>query len=115
MLFKNYRKFRLQRILNKSGKQINTSYMENPLQHLTLLQKRWFIPQEVTMLDWWKVSCSDFTHHKKVLDFIHNGVLGNIFSFYGRYGFQAIPKNDIRYKKELGGGILNDATCYPIC
>ena len=53
--------------------------------------------------------------HKKVLDLIRNGVLGNIFSFYGRYGFQSVSKNDIRYKKELGGGILNDAVCYPIC
>ncbi|MEM3062429.1 MAG: Gfo/Idh/MocA family oxidoreductase [Nitrososphaerota archaeon] len=53
--------------------------------------------------------------HKKVLELIHNGMLGNIFSFYGRYGFQAVPKNDIRYKRELGGGILNDAVCYPIC
>lgn len=53
--------------------------------------------------------------HKKVLGLIHNDVLGNIFSFYSRYGFQAVPKSDIRYKKELGGGILNDAACYPIC
>lgn len=53
--------------------------------------------------------------HKKVLELIHNGVLGNIFSFYGMYGFQAVSKDDIRYQKNLGGGILNDAACYPIC
>ncbi len=53
--------------------------------------------------------------HSKVLELIHNGVLGKIFSFYGIYGFQQIPKSDIRYKKELGGGVLNDAVCYPLC
>lgn len=53
--------------------------------------------------------------HKKVLDLINNGVIGKIFAFYGRYGFQAVPKSDIRYRKELGGGVLNDAACYPIC
>lgn len=53
--------------------------------------------------------------HKKVLDLIRNGILGRIFSFYGTYGFQAVPKDDIRYKKDLGGGVLNDAACYPIC
>jgi predicted dehydrogenase len=53
--------------------------------------------------------------HKKVLDIINTGTLGKIFSFYGMYGFQAISKDDIRYKKELGGGALNDAACYPIC
>ena len=53
--------------------------------------------------------------HKKVLQIIRDGMLGEVFSFYGMYGFQAVPKDDIRYKKELGGGILNDAACYPIC
>ncbi len=53
--------------------------------------------------------------HKKVLQIIHDGILGKIFSFYGIYGFQAVPKDDIRYKKELGGGVLNDAVCYPVC
>ena len=53
--------------------------------------------------------------HKKVLEIIHNGMLGEIFSFHGMYGFQAVPKDDIRYKKELGGGVLNDAVCYPVC
>ncbi|NDB90973.1 MAG: gfo/Idh/MocA family oxidoreductase [Thaumarchaeota archaeon] len=53
--------------------------------------------------------------HKKVLELIRNNALGRLFSFYGMYGFQAIPKSDIRYNKNLGGGILNDATCYPIC
>lgn len=53
--------------------------------------------------------------HKKVLEVVQSGSLGKIFSFYGMYGFQSVPKDDIRYKKDLGGGILNDAACYPIC
>ena len=53
--------------------------------------------------------------HAKVIDFIQNGKIGKKFSFYGEYGFPDVPHTDIRYKKELGGGILNDAGCYPIC
>jgi len=53
--------------------------------------------------------------HKKVIDLINSGKIGKKFSFYGEYGFSDIPRTDIRYKKELGGGILNDAGCYPIC
>jgi predicted dehydrogenase len=53
--------------------------------------------------------------HNMVLELVRDGSLGNIFAFYGRYGFAAVPKNDIRYNKELGGGVLNDAGCYPIC
>jgi len=53
--------------------------------------------------------------HKRVVKFIKSGTLGKIFSFYGMYGFPAVPKNDIRYNLDLGGGILNDAACYPIC
>ncbi len=50
--------------------------------------------------------------HKKILEL--NKKMGNTFTFYGRYGFPAISKNNIRYSKKLGGGILNDAACYPI-
>jgi predicted dehydrogenase len=50
-----------------------------------------------------------------VLKQINEKVLENIYSFTGFYGFPNISKNDIRFKKELGGGILNDAGCYPIC
>lgn len=53
--------------------------------------------------------------HQKVKEIIKKGKLGKIFSFYGKYGFSQIPFTDIRYNKKLGGGILNDAGCYPIC
>jgi predicted dehydrogenase len=52
--------------------------------------------------------------HQKVKQFINDGMIGKLFSFSSRYGFSSIPKNNIRYDKSLGGGILNDAGCYPI-
>ena len=53
--------------------------------------------------------------HNKVQELIKSGKIGKIYSFFGRYGFPNPSKNDIRFKKDLGGGILNDAGCYPIC
>ena len=50
--------------------------------------------------------------HKKILEL--NNKMGKNFTFYSRYGFPAISKKNIRYSKKLGGGILNDAACYPI-
>ena len=52
--------------------------------------------------------------HKQIQNLI-NEELGNIQNFYGIFGFPPPPENDIRWKKELGGGVLNDVTCYPIC
>ena len=53
--------------------------------------------------------------HKRVKELINSGKIGEVNSFFGRYGFPNPPKNDIRFKKDLGGGVLNDAGCYPIC
>lgn len=53
--------------------------------------------------------------HKKILELIKSKTIGKKFSFFGEYGFADVPRTDIRYKKKLGGGILNDAGCYPIC
>lgn len=53
--------------------------------------------------------------HKKVLDLINHNVLGKIVLFRGHYGLPQIPYDNIRHKKHLGGGVLNDAGCYPIC
>jgi len=53
--------------------------------------------------------------HQRVKKIIASRKIGNIYSFFGRYGFPSPPKNNIRFKKDLGGGILNDAGCYPIC
>ncbi len=54
--------------------------------------------------------------HEQVLKIIHQNRLGKIFSFSGKYGF-LLPysSNNFRFKKELGGGALNDLGCYLIC
>jgi predicted dehydrogenase len=52
---------------------------------------------------------------EKVLNFLNKKTIGKVFLFQSRYGFPSISKKNIRYNKKLGGGILNDAGCYPIC
>jgi dTDP-3,4-didehydro-2,6-dideoxy-alpha-D-glucose 3-reductase len=52
--------------------------------------------------------------HQKVKKIINDKIIGEIFLFSSKYGFPPISKNNIRYNKSLGGGILNDAGCYPI-
>ena len=39
----------------------------------------------------------------------------SILNFYGSYGMPSFPKNDIRWDMDLGGGVLNDVVCYPVC
>lgn len=53
--------------------------------------------------------------HQKVLDLLNHNAVGKVFSFHGCYGLPPIPYDDIRHNKDLGGGVLNDAACYPIC
>ena len=54
--------------------------------------------------------------HKKIQKIIQDGSLGNIFSFSSSYGFQLDrSKDDFRFQKKLGGGILNDVGCYIVC
>ena len=50
--------------------------------------------------------------HSKVLSIINNGDLGKLFSFKSSFGIPSPDDDDIRYKKKLGGGILNDIACY---
>jgi dTDP-3,4-didehydro-2,6-dideoxy-alpha-D-glucose 3-reductase len=52
--------------------------------------------------------------HQKVKKFINDKIIGELYLFSSKYGFPPISKNNIRYDKSLGGGILNDAGCYPI-
>tara|TARA_B110000014_G_C20123288_1_gene596448 strand:- start:468 stop:1460 length:993 start_codon:yes stop_codon:yes gene_type:complete len=52
--------------------------------------------------------------HKKIRELIVSE-LGEIQNFYGIYGFPDPVDDDIRWQKELGGGVFNDMTCYPIC
>jgi len=53
--------------------------------------------------------------HNIVKEYIRNQKLGKISHFYGMYGFPPPEPENIRWQKQLGGGILNDVTCYPIC
>jgi len=52
--------------------------------------------------------------HQKVKKCINDKIIGKVFLFSSKYGFPPISKDNIRYDKSLGGGILNDAGCYPI-
>jgi predicted dehydrogenase len=52
--------------------------------------------------------------HQKVKELINDKKIGNVDLFNGSFGFPSFPERDIRYNKELGGGFLNDAGCYPI-
>tara|TARA_B110000014_G_scaffold263827_1_gene261973 strand:- start:4555 stop:5547 length:993 start_codon:yes stop_codon:yes gene_type:complete len=52
--------------------------------------------------------------HKKIQDLIVSEI-GELHNFYGSFGFPSPSKDDIRWNKKLGGGVLNDAACYPIC
>jgi predicted dehydrogenase len=52
--------------------------------------------------------------HQKVKECINDKTIGKVFLFSSKYGFPPISRDNIRYDKSLGGGILNDAGCYPI-
>jgi dTDP-3,4-didehydro-2,6-dideoxy-alpha-D-glucose 3-reductase len=52
--------------------------------------------------------------HQKVKECINDETIGKVFLFSSKYGFPPISRDNIRYDKSLGGGILNDAGCYPI-
>jgi|TARA_B110001454_G_scaffold105938_1_gene99722 predicted dehydrogenase len=51
--------------------------------------------------------------HEHVKELIKNEI-GIVQNFVGRFGFAPPPIENIRWNKKLGGGILNDAACYPI-
>lgn len=58
--------------------------------------------------------CDYHPQHKKVMSLIAGGKIGELFLFSGFFGFPPLDKWNIRYKKALGGGSLNDAGAYPI-
>lgn len=53
--------------------------------------------------------------HQKVREILYENIIGNLFSFNGNYGFPPVSNDDIRYNASLGGGVLNETGCYPIC
>lgn len=58
--------------------------------------------------------CEYHPQHEKVISLINNREIGNYFLFRGSFAFPPMDKNNIRYRKELGGGSLNDAGAYPL-
>ena len=54
--------------------------------------------------------------HNKVINIIQQNVLGNLFSFTSSFGFKLpYSSTNFRFRKDFGGGALNDVGCYPIC
>ena len=51
--------------------------------------------------------------HEQIRELICREI-GELHNFYGMYGFPLPLEDNIRWKKELGGGVLNDVSCYPI-
>jgi len=61
--------------------------------------------------------CFMYKYHnqcKKLLDIIESGELGVVRQIHACFGFPHLNTNDIRYRKELGGGALLDAGAYTI-
>ena len=51
----------------------------------------------------------------KILQLVNSNKFGKTFSFSGKFGFNLnYSADNFRFKKELGGGILNDVGCYII-
>ncbi len=58
-----------------------------------------------------------YRHHPqtlKVKEMIESSSIGNLQTFRGAFTFTLTRKNDIRTKKETGGGSIWDVGCYPI-
>lgn len=52
--------------------------------------------------------------HKRVIKLVKNNYIGELHAFYGKYYLPNPSEEDIRLNKKLGGGVLNDAGCYPV-
>src|SRR3989344_5062204 len=55
--------------------------------------------------------CAYHPQHKKVKEIIKEE-LGDVFTFSGYFGMPHLQKENFRYKKDLGGGSLNDMGAY---
>jgi len=54
--------------------------------------------------------------HKKVQEIVSKNKLGKIHFFDGKFGFvMPYSKQNFRFQKKIGGGVLNDVGCYLIC
>ena len=58
--------------------------------------------------------CDYHPQHQKTLSLIREGKIGRPFIFNGYFGFTLTDKKNFRFKKDLGGGSLNDAGAYTV-
>ncbi len=49
-----------------------------------------------------------------IKDLVNNGTIGDLRYMRSTFGFSGLANNNIRYKKELGGGALLDTGAYPL-
>ncbi len=56
--------------------------------------------------------CDYHPQHKKVLSLIEEGVIGKVSVFRSFFGFPKMNADNIRYSKELDGGVLNENGAY---
>jgi predicted dehydrogenase len=54
------------------------------------------------------------TQHKIVSEIIQKNQIGEIRSFSSKFGFPPLEKENFRYDRKIGGGVLFDAAGYPL-
>jgi len=58
-----------------------------------------------------------FLYHRQqavVVDWVEQGLIGELRHFFGSFGFPPLPADDFRYDEVTGGGALMDAAGYPL-
>lgn len=60
------------------------------------------------------IMIKNHNQHYKIKEMVKEGKIGKIFSLKSSFGQYISDKENIRYKKELNNGVLNDIACYPI-
>lgn len=54
------------------------------------------------------------TQHQLIKEMVNNGAIGELRGFSSSFGFPPLAKDNFRYNKEIGGGVLFDAAGYPL-
>ena len=52
--------------------------------------------------------------HRRIRELVDSGAIGEPRTFTAAFGIPPLPADDVRYRKELGGGALLDVGVYPI-
>lgn len=96
----------------QSGKHL---WCEKSLTHDPVMTQH--IIQEAKSRNLSVCECFMYIHHpqfERLRQLMRDGQIGTIKSISARFGFPHMAANNIRYNKELGGGALLDAGCYPL-